>query len=49
MPQIVPFTGELEEDESTLKVGMKLRFTVEHEAGYISYKLAVDAFGRFIL
>ena len=46
--QVKAFIGELEEDESVLKVGMKLRFAVKHEVGYICYKLGVDVLGRLI-
>ena len=43
------FLGELEEDESVMKVGMKLRFTVERKESCILYNLATDAFEMLIL
>ena len=41
--------GELDEDESSLKVYMKVRFTIERGVWYIYYNLAIDAFGKLIL
>ena len=47
--KVEAFLGELEEDESVMKVGMKLRFIVERKERCILYNLAVDAFGMLIL